>query len=135
MSLSPYRPVPRWQRGLRSSAVGLSVGVHVVLAVFLVTNPGAAKKASEWVEMTVQEAKPPPPPPEAEPPPPPEPEPPKPKITPKAVKFQDTVSDPTPPPPPDAPPPPADTQPRGGGRQIQGITENSFAPSGKTGLS
>ncbi len=127
MSLSPYRPVPRWQRVLRSSAVGISIGVHVLLALLLLANPATAKKASQWVEVALNEPKPPPPPPEEKPP---EPEPPKPKPPPKVVKFEDTT--PTPPPDPVAPPPePA----RRVVRQVQGLTANSFAPGTSTGLS
>jgi protein TonB len=129
MSLSPYRPVPRWQRALRSSAVGVSVGFHVLLAFFLITNPGATEKAAEWVEVALQESKPPPPPPPPPEPEPPEPEPPKPKPKPQAVKFEDTT--PTPP-PPDAAPPPTDPQPKRVVRQIQGLSANSFG--GNSGL-
>ncbi len=131
MSLSPYRPVPRWQRALRSSAVGVSIGVHVLLALFLIANPSAAKQASVWVEMAVQETKPPPPPPPEPEPEPPKPEPPKPKPPPKAVKFEDTTATP---PPPDAAPPPPDPQPRRVVRQIQGLNAQSFATGSNTGL-
>ncbi|MDP2311201.1 MAG: energy transducer TonB [Pseudomonadota bacterium] len=129
MSLSPYRPVPRWQRVLRSSAVGVSVGVHVVFAIFLLSNPAAAQKASQWVEVTLNEPKPPPP----KPPEPklPEPEPEKPKPVPKVVKFEDTT--PTPPPPNSVAPPPEPA--RRVVRQVQGLTANSFAPGASTGLS
>ncbi|MES2640455.1 MAG: energy transducer TonB [Myxococcota bacterium] len=127
MSLSPYRPVPGWQRALRTSAIGGSIGVHVLAALFLLSNPAAAKKASEWVEVALNEPKPPPPKP---PEPKVEPEPPKPKPVPKVVKFEDTT--PTPPPPNSAPPPePA----RRVVRQVQGLTANSFAPGASTGLS
>ncbi len=132
MSLSPYRPVPRWQRVLRSSAVGLSIGVHILLAVFLAANPGAAEKASEWVEVAIQEVKPPAPPVEPPPVEPPPPEPLKPKPAPKAVKFEDTTPAP---PTPDAPPPPANEPPKRVVRQVQGLTANSFASTGQTGLS
>lgn len=128
MSLSPYRPVPGWQRGLRSSAIGLSIGVHVLLALFLLSNPAAAQKASQWVEVALNEPKPPEPkPPEPEPAPEPEPEP---KPKPKVVKFEDTT--PTPPPPTAAAPP---EPPRRVVRQVQGLTANSFAPGASTGLS
>lgn len=129
MSLSPYRAVPGWQRALRSSAVGGSIGVHVLLALFLLSNPAAAQKASQWVEVALNEPKaPPPPPPE---PKPAEPEPPKPKPVPKAVKFEDTTA--TPPPPDAAAPPPEPA--RRVVRQVQGLTSNSFAPGASTGLS
>ncbi len=128
MSLSPYRKDPRWQRVLRSSAIGLSVGFHVVLALFLISNPAVAKKASQWVEVAINEPKPPPPPPEPEAP---KPEPPKPKPLPKVVKFEDTT--PTPPPPDAVAPPPEPT--RRVVRQVQGLTANSFAPGASTGLS
>jgi protein TonB len=129
MSLSPYRPVPRWQRVLRSSAVGVSVGFHVVVALFLLTSPTAAKQASQWVEVAINEVKPPPPPPPPAPEPPP-PEPPKKKIPPKVVKFEDT----TPNPPPEAAPPPPTPTPRRIVRPIQGLTANSFAPGSGSGL-
>ena len=127
MNLSPYRPVPAWQRALRSSAVGMSIAFHVALALFLIANPGATKKAAEWVEMSVQQPPPPPPPPPE--PDPAEPEPPKPK--PKAVKFEETT--PNPPPTPEAAPPP-DPTPRRVVRQVQGLSASSFAPGAGTGL-
>lgn len=133
MSLSPYRPVPRWQRALRSSAVGLSVGVHVLLVLFAAASPSARRKTAEWVEVAIQEVKPPPPPPPEAPPPEPTPELLKPKAPPKAVKFEE-ITPPTPNAPPDAAPPP-DPQPRRVVRQVQGLTANSFAPGSGTGLS
>lgn len=131
MSLSPYRPVPRWQRALRSSAVGISIAAHVLLAMVAVSSPTARKQAAQWVEVAIQEAKPPPPPPELEPEPP-KPEPPKPKPTPKAVKFEETTAVQ---PPPEAVAPPTDPPPRRVLRQVQGLTANSFAPGAGTGLS
>jgi protein TonB len=128
MSLSPFRPVPRSQRILRSSAVGISIGVHVLFALFLLSNPAAAKKASEWVEVAINQPKPPPPPPPPEPEPP-KPEPPKPKPPPKVVKFEDTK--PVPQPPTPAPP---DPTPRRVVRPIQGLTANSFSTGANTGL-
>ncbi|MDP2312121.1 MAG: energy transducer TonB [Pseudomonadota bacterium] len=124
MSLSPYRPVPAWQRAVRASAVGVSIGIHVLLAIFVITNPAQARKASEWVEVALSETKPPPPPIEPEPP---KPEPPKPK--PKVVKFEDIT--PTPTPPTNAPPP---EPTRRVVRQVQGLNTNSFTPGAGTGL-
>lgn len=98
----------------------MSIGFHVVLAILLAVNPEPAKKAAQWVQVQVTQARPEPPKPE---PPKPEPEPPKPK--PKPVAFKDI---PATPPPPDAAPTPA---PR---RIVQGLTANSFANSG-SGLS
>lgn len=130
-SLSPFRPTPRWQRVLRSVAIFLSIGVHVVFAALLMLKPEAAKKAATWVEMTVVEAKPPPPPPPPEPEPP-KPEPEKKKAPPKAVKFEDIPPrQPEAPPPPDAPPPPKERVVR----RVQGLSANSFAPGANTGLS
>lgn len=127
MSLSPYAPVPGWQRALRSSAFGVSIGVHVFLALFLLSNPAAAQKASQWVEIAINEPKPPPPKPPD--PKPTEPEPTKPKPVPKVIKFEDTTPNP---PPTNAPPPePA----RRVVRQVQGLNANSFAPGASTGLS
>lgn len=128
MNLSPYRPVPAWQRWLRSSAVGIALFIHVIGAVVFASNPDAAKKASEWVEMTVNQPKPPPPPPPEPEPEKPKPEPPKPK--PQAVKFEETK--PVEPPPVAPPPEPQKPQPR---RLSQGLTANSFATGGQTGLS
>jgi periplasmic protein TonB len=128
VSLSPFRPVPRWQRVLRSSAVGLSVLFHVVVGLVAASNPIAVKKASEWVEMTVASPPkpPPPPPPEAEPP---KPEPPKPKEK-KAVKFEETKPVEAPPPPPDAPPPSTERVVR----RVQGLSASSFANTGAGGF-
>lgn len=123
MSLSPYRPVPAWQRALRSSAFGLSVAGHFLFALLLLANPTVARSASQWVEMTVHEPPPPPPPP---PEPEPEPEPEKPK--PKPVKFEET----SPEPPADVPQPPE--PPRRVVRQVQGLTASSFAPGSGTGV-
>ncbi len=129
MSLSPFRHVPAWQRALRSSAAAISVGVHVALALYMLATPAAAKKAAQWVDMAINEPKPPPP---GEPEPPkPAPEPPKPKPIPKVVKFQDIP----PTPPPEAAPPLPDPTPRRVVRPIQGLTANSFAPGTSTGLS
>ena len=123
MSLSPYRPVPRWQRAVRTSAAGVSVGAHLLLAALAVSSPTARKQASQWVEIAIQDPAPPPPPADPEPP---KPEPPKPRPAPKVVKFEDTV------PTPSAPPEPAPA-PRVV-RQIQGLTANSFAQGSGTGL-
>ncbi|MFZ5477140.1 MAG: energy transducer TonB [Myxococcota bacterium] len=125
MNLSPYRPVPRWQRVLRGSAVGVSVAVHVVLGLLAAANPVAAKKASEWVEIAISE--PPKPKPEPEEP---KPEPEKPKPKPKAVKFEEI-------PPPEVTPPP-ETQPQPSPervvRRVQGLSASSFANSGAGGF-
>jgi hypothetical protein len=66
--LSPFRPAPRGQRIVRSVAIVVSIGVHVVLALLLARNPTLVKKAATWVEVQVRSA-PPPPPVEAPPPP------------------------------------------------------------------
>jgi protein TonB len=128
VSLSPFRPEPRWQRVVRSSAVGLSILFHVVLGAVAAANPVAVKKTAEWVEMTVAPPKPPPPPPPE--PEPPKPEPPKPKPQ-KAVKFEE-IKPPEVTPPPDAPPPP--TEPQRVVRRVQGLSASSFANTGAGGL-
>ncbi|MED5370330.1 MAG: energy transducer TonB [Myxococcota bacterium] len=128
-------PVPLWKRLLgNSSALAVSVGVHVLVGIYLLKERVGEEKIEQWVEMTV--IKPPPPPepePEAEPEPEPEPEKPKPKpkpkpkVEPKEVDFTETVDEP----PPEAPPPDK-PRPR---RLVQGMSANSFAEGAGTGLS
>lgn len=127
--LSPFRPVPAWQRALRASAGILSVLVHVAGAGVLVLKPEAAQKAATWVEMTVVEPKPPPPPPPPEPEKPPEPpKPEKKKVAPKEIKFEE-IKPPEPQPAPEAAPPPERVV-----RRVQGLSASSFAAGGTTGL-
>jgi protein TonB len=130
-SLSPFRPAPRGQRVVRTVAIAVSVGVHVVLALLLARNPTLVKKAATWVEVQVRNT----PPPVDAPPPPPEPEKPRPKprqAPPKSVAFEQTVA------PEDAPPPqealaPPDPKPQM--QRVQGLSANSFAPGAGTALS
>jgi len=123
-NLSPFHEPPRWQRWLRGGAGVASVGLHAALAFFLL-GTAAVVQEDTWVEMVVNEVKPPPPPP-----PPPPPEPPKPKPTPKApVKFEDLPKTP----PPDAPPPAA--EPSKPAPRRLGVTMNSVATGANTGLS
>lgn len=103
----------------------LSIGFHVVLALFFAVNPEPAKRAAQWVQVAVQQKAPPPEPPKAEPA---KPEPPKPKPAPKPVAFKDIPPAPTPPPPDIAAAPP----PR---RIVQGLSANSFSATSTSGLS
>lgn len=124
-NLSPFRQAPRWQRWLEGSAGLVSVGVHAVLLLVLVSAPTVVRKAEEWVTVTVQEPAPPPPSVEPEPP---KPEPPKPKPT-RPIEFEKTVEAP-PTPPVEAPP--TTTRPL---VLKQGLSSNSFAAGGvSTGL-
>lgn len=124
--ISPFRKPPRWQRWLEGSAGLVSVGVHVVLLLLIVATPTVARKAEEWVSVTINEPPPPPPPP---PPELPRPEPPKPKPT-QAVEFEKTVEAP-PTPPVEAPPSTAKPM-----VLKQGLSSSSFATGGvSTGLS
>ena len=120
VNLSPFHEPPAWQRWVRGAAGIVSVGAHLVAGLFLLANPEAARKASEWVEVAVQEVKPPPPPP----PPPPPAE--KPKAKPIAFKDLPTVA-PPPTPQPQAAPPPR--------RLVQGLSASSFVKGAGTGLS
>lgn len=98
--LSPYAPIPRWQRGVRAAAIVVSVGIHLVLGTAFVAMPAPVDERTDWVEVLVS---PPPPPPVAPPPP----EPPKPKPPPKPIKFEDIrPPEPTPTTAPEQPTPP-----------------------------
>ncbi len=128
VALSPFRAESRGHTALRTTAIAVTFGLHAAAAVALALNPGLAKQASTWVEMTVAEVAEPP-----EPEPPPEPEKPKerPKprpATPKEVAIEKTSETPNPDPPPDAP---AEQKPV---RRVQGLSANSFAPGAGTGL-
>ncbi len=120
MSLSPFHEPPRWQRWLGRSAGVVSVGVHVLLALFIVSRKAPELIKDTWVEVAINEAKPPPPPP-----PPPPVEPPKPKAP---VKFKDIPKTP----PPEAAPAP---EPQKAAPRRLGVTLNSVATGANTGLS
>ncbi len=127
VALSPFHTTSLRQRLAGSTAVLVTLGLHAAAAVALALNPGLAKKATTWVEMTVAEV--------AEPPPEPAPEPEKPKEkakakrkAPKEVAVERTAEQPNPEAPPDAPP---ETKPL---RRVQGLSANSFAPGAGTGF-
>jgi colicin import membrane protein len=100
-SAIPHYRVPPEPK--RWPSIGLAVGVHALLLVFLVVgvswqnNTPVAVEAEIW-DVTTQTAAPPPPPPQPEPEPEPEPAPPPPQPTPRAVE--------PPPPPVEQPAPP-----------------------------
>jgi outer membrane biosynthesis protein TonB len=123
-------PTPPWQRWIQVVVIPMSVGLHLLLALFIVSRPPPAAAESTWVEMAVLQA-PEPPPPEPEAPPEPEPERPKPPPEPKpeldAVAFEDTI------PPEDAPPEPEQPRERVV-RRVQGLSANSFAEGSGTSL-
>ncbi len=125
-ALNPFQAQPRSQGVASSAALLITIGLHAGAAVALALNPGLAKKAVSWVEMTVAE------PPPAEPPPP-EPEAPKEKAkpkkkAPKSVAIEQTADQEAPDPQPDAPP---EKQPL---RRVQGLSASSFALGAGTGL-
>jgi protein TonB len=128
LALSPFAPAPRSHTLARTVAIAVTLGLHAAAAIALAMNPGLAKKATSWVEMTVAEVAEPPP---AEEPPKPEPpkEPPKrKKAPPKEVALERTAEETQPDAPPDAPP---EAKPL---KRIQGLSANSFAPGAGTAL-
>ena len=125
-ALNPFQAQPSSQRMASSAGILVTIGLHAAAALALALNPGLAKKAVTWVEMTVAE----PPPAEA---PPPEPEAPKEKAkpkkkAPKSVAIEQTAEQEAPDPAPDVPP---EKQPL---RRVQGLSASSFAPGAGTGL-
>lgn len=124
-------PFGRPAASAASRTVGglVAVGAHVAFALFLFFLPETREAASQWVDMVVNEPKPPPPPPPEEKPPDE-----KPKPKPKPIDARDIPKTPPPetPPPVDAPPPTAASPAR---RVVQGLSANSFATGGTTGLS
>lgn len=125
-------PVPLWRRlAGNSTALGVSVGFHILLGIYLLKDRVSEEQVEQWVEMAIIKQ---PPPPEPEPEPEVvevEPEPVKPKPKPKPIEepvdFKETVDEP----PPDQPPPDK-PRPR---RIVQGMSANSFAEGAGTGLS
>ncbi|MFH1466787.1 MAG: hypothetical protein ABIO70_20545 [Pseudomonadota bacterium] len=123
-------PRPAWQAWLRAVALPVSIGFHVLVALFLISRPEPVRAAAQWVEMAVVK----PPPVVEQPPPEPKPEPPRPKRErkPEAVSFKDTVPEP----PPDAKEAPdADQEPQRVVRRVQGLSASSFAQGSGTGVS
>lgn len=127
--LSPFAPAPRWQRWLEGSAGALSIGFHVLILALLISAPTVARKAEEWVQVSIAEPPPPPPPTEAPKPPP---EPPKAKPTPRSVAFEKLADTPE-------PAPPVETPKAAAPRTYQlkqGLSASSFAQGGvSTGFS
>jgi outer membrane biosynthesis protein TonB len=122
-------PSPAWQRWIQVVALPVSVGLHLLFAVVILSRPPPAEAQPTWVEMAVVQA-PEPPPPEPEPEPAPEPEPrpqPKPQPDLDAVAFEDTV------PVEEAPAEPPPRQ-RRVVRKIQGLSANSFAEGSGTSI-
>ncbi len=128
-TLNPFQVERPRERALRSVAILATLGLHAVAAFALAMNPGLARKAATWVEVTVQEVAAPPPPP----PPAPEPAPPKKKAAPRPrapekVSIEQTAPEEAPTPQPDAPPDPKPV------RRVQGLSATSFAPGAGTGF-
>lgn len=123
MSLSPFYEPPRWHGWLGRTAGVVSVGIHVVLALIIVSREAPELIEDTWVEVAISQPKPPPPPPPPEPPK--AKEPPKPKAP---VKFQDIPKTP----PPEAPPV---AEPQKAAPRRLGVTLNSVATGANTGLS
>ena len=124
--LSP--PAPLWRRlAGNSTALGVSVGFHILLGLYLLKDRVTEEQVEQWVEMAIIEL-PPPPEPEPEPEPESEPEPVKRKPLPieEPVDFKETVDEA----PPDQPPPDK-PRPR---RIVQGMSASSFAKGAGTGL-
>ena len=115
-------PPPPWQRWLRVLVFPVSIGLHVLAAIFILRQAAQAKVVDQWIEMAVVA---PPPPPEP-PPEPPKPEPPKPRPAPKPVDFKDTIPESR---VKEAPPPERVV------RKIQGLSASSFAVGAGTGVS
>jgi protein TonB len=129
-TLNPFRAERPRDRVLRSAAIFVTLGLHAAAAFALAMNPGLARKAATWVEVTVQQVAAPPPPE----PPPPAPEPPKKKAAPRRrapekVAIEQTAPEEAPTPQPDAAPDPKPV------RRVQGLSATSFAPGAGTGLS
>lgn len=122
-------PAPAWHRWIQVFALPVSVGLHILLAIIIISRPPPANADVSWVEMAVVEAsEPPAPEPEPEPEKPPEPErAPEPEPELDAVAFEDTV------PPEDAPVEPQPQRQRVV-RKVQGLSANSFSEGSGTGI-
>jgi outer membrane biosynthesis protein TonB len=122
-------PAPAWQRWIQVFALPVSVGLHFLLAIIIISRPPPAKADVSWVEMAVIEApEAPAPEPEPEPDQPPEPEPqPEPEPDLDAVAFEDTI-------PADEAPVEPQPQRRRVVRKVQGLSANSFAEGSGTSV-
>ncbi len=107
---------PAWHRWVRSLAVPVSVGLHVLAVLLLAHRPVEARSESQWVEMAVVQPAPPPPPPPVERLPPR-------TRSPEPVPFAETLKEA---PPEAVQPPPV--------RRVQGLSASSFAQGSGTGL-
>lgn len=119
---------PGWHGWVRAGALPVSVALHVLVALILVSRPAPVRAAAEWVEMAV--VRPPPPPVVEQPLPEPKPEPRRPR-KPDAVAFEDTVAEA---PPEDAGDAAPEERPTRVVRHIQGLSASSFAEGSGTGL-